>query len=136
MPQLLKHHCATSVSALVTEPESHIRSGRAAIGKKSECVLKYIGHILPASLPANNLSSRTVSQILKSIRRQTCRRMWSTKVSNPVQQHARRAAVVFVVVENALPDGRIGGLDPAVKPFDRCRTGRVRIAPCKTEILR
>jgi len=62
--------------------------------------------------------------------------MCSNERADSIQQHAGRPAIVLVVVENALPDGRIGGLDPAIKPFSRCRTGRVRIAPCKTEILR
>lgn len=44
-------------------------------------------------------------------------------------------AVVFVVVENALPDDAVAGVDPAVKPFDRGSSGWVRVTPCKAEIV-
>lgn len=37
---------------------------------------------------------------------------------DPVQQHARRATIVLVVVKNALFDGRVAFAAPAVEPFD------------------
>ena len=55
---------------------------------------------------------------------------------NAVEQHTRCPTVVLIIVENPLPDGRVAGLDPAVKPFDRCGAGRVRVAPCESEMFR
>jgi hypothetical protein len=41
------------------------------------------------------------------------------KRPNPVEHHARRHAVVLVIIEDPLLDGSIAGLDPAIKPLDR-----------------
>src|ERR1700728_2654143 len=55
--------------------------------------------------------------------------------TNPVKEHARRAAIVLVVVEDAMPNVGIAARDPAIKPLDRRRPGRVRVAPLKPQIL-
>lgn len=58
------------------------------------------------------------------------------QVAHTIQQHARHPAVVFVVIENPLPDGWIPGLDPATEPFNRSCAQRMRIAPREAEIFR
>ena len=52
---------------------------------------------------------------------------------NSIENDPCRHAIVFVVVKDALLDGWIAGLNPAVKPLDRSRTRRVRIPPAEAE---
>src|ERR1700733_4390819 len=55
--------------------------------------------------------------------------------TNTVKEHSRCAAIVLVVIENALPNVGIAAHNPAMKPLDRCRTRRVRVPPLEPQIL-
>jgi hypothetical protein len=51
-----------------------------------------------------------------------------------IKQDPGCPAIILVIIENTLAHCRITGCHPAIKPLDRCRARRMRIAPLKAEM--
>jgi hypothetical protein len=83
--------------------------------------------------PRTDLDERTV----QSGQSERCAELTAAKrkATDGIEQHDGRAAVVLVVVEDALPHLRVSRLAPSVIPFDRRRAGWVGVAPVEAQVL-
>ena len=59
----------------------------------------------------------------------------SRQRTDPVQKNTVRAAVVLVVLEDALADLRVARLHPPVKPLNGCGTRRIGVPPIEAEVF-
>ncbi len=59
----------------------------------------------------------------------------SRQRTDTIQKNAGRAAVVLVVIEDALADFRVARLHPPVKPLNGCGTRRIGVPPIEAEVF-